>query len=92
MADLDKVFKAGKNFKASDIHLAPGEPLIFRRFGRLMKTKTPPLTASQTSKLILEILDEKQRAVLEEEMQLDFSYDLPGTGRFRGAPWSIRTG
>lgn len=85
MAGLDKVFKAGANSNVSDIHLAPGEPFIFRRFGRLIKTKSPALTAGQTKKLILELLDQQQREMLAKDLQLDFSYDLPGIGRFRGS-------
>ncbi len=85
MAELDKVFKAGASLKASDIHLAPGEPFMMRRFGRLMKTKSPPLTPEMTIKFINELLDDNQRETLEKDLQLDFSYELSGLGRFRGS-------
>ena len=85
MAELDKVFKAGAGLKASDIHIAPGEPFMMRRFGRLMKTKSPPLSPEMCRKFIFELLDEKQREVLEKDLQLDFSYELGEFGRFRGS-------
>ena len=85
MAELDKVFKAGVNLTASDIHIAPGEPFIMRRFGRLIKTKSPPLTSEMCQKLIYELIDEKLRKTLEEDSQLDFSYQISGLGRFRGS-------
>ena len=72
MAELDKVFKAGVNLTASDIHIAPGEPFIMRRFGRLIKTKSLPLTSAICKNLIYELLDEKQRKKLDAELQLDF--------------------
>lgn len=85
MAELDKVFKAGVNLTASDIHIAPGEPFIMRRFGRLIKTKSPLLTSVICKNLIYELLDEKQRKKLDDELQLDFSYEIIGLGRFRGS-------
>ncbi len=85
MAELDKVFKAGVSLKASDIHIAPGEPFIMRRFGRLIKTKSPPLTSEICKNLIYELLDEKQRKTLDEDLQLDFSYEITSLGRFRGS-------
>lgn len=85
MAELDKVFKAGVSLKASDIHIAPGEPFIMRRFGRLIKTKSPPLTPDMCKKLIYELIDEKLRKTLEENLQLDFSYEISELGRFRGS-------
>ena len=44
MAEMDKIFKAAMDFKASDIHLSPGEPYIFRLFGKLRKVKSEGLT------------------------------------------------
>lgn len=92
MAELDKVFKAGVNLKASDIHIAPGEPFIMRRFGRLIKTKSPPLNPDMCQILIYELLDEKQRKILEEDLQLDFSYEIPTLGRFRGSAMRHQNG
>ncbi len=44
MAVLDKLFKAGVDFNASDIHLAPGEPYVLRRVGTLKKLKNSKLS------------------------------------------------
>lgn len=85
MAELDKVLKAGVNFNASDIHIAPGEPFMMRRFGRLMKTKSPPLTPESSRKLIHELLSENQLKSLNDNLQLDFSYEIADMARFRGS-------
>ncbi len=92
MAELDQVFKAGANLKASDIHIAPGEPFMMRRFGKLMKTKSQPLSQEATKKFIYELIDEKQRQILETDLQLDFSYEISGLGRFRGSAMSHQKG
>ena len=85
MAILEKVFKAAVSFKASDIHIVPGEPFTLRRFGKLNKLKSVSLTQSQCKQAIYEILNEDQRKRLENELQLDFAIEIPGLGRFRGS-------
>lgn len=85
MAILEKVFKAAVSFKASDIHIVPGEPFTLRRFGKLNKLKSVSLTQSQCKQAIYEILNEDQRKRLEDELQLDFAIEIPGLGRFRGS-------
>lgn len=92
MAELDKVFKAGVNNKASDIHISPGEPFILRRFGKLIKLKSKPVTAELSRRLILELLNEEQRNILERDFQLDFSYEIQGLGRFRGSAMMHQNG
>ena len=84
MAILEKVFKAAVSFKASDIHVVPGEPFILRRFGRLMKMKSSALTPKQCKQAIFEILDKNQRERLGKDLQLDFAIEIPDLGRFRG--------
>lgn len=85
MADLDKVFKIGVSMKASDVHVVPFEPFIMRRFGKLMKSKSPPLTPAMCKKLVYELIDDTQKQNLEKNLQLDFSYEIEGLGRFRGS-------
>lgn len=92
MADLDKVFQAGVNLGASDVHVVPGEPIIMRRNGALVKTKTPKLTREQTKRLIMGLLTGEDKERLEKENQLDFSYEIKGLGRFRGSAMAHNRG
>jgi twitching motility protein PilT len=85
MATLDKVFSASVKYNASDIHVTPGEPFIIRRLGRLIKMKSPPLTADQTRQLVYEILSEDQISLLISDRQLDFAVDRGAAGRFRAS-------
>jgi twitching motility protein PilT len=84
MAKLDSVLRMGIQAQASDVHISPGNPFIVRQFGRLRKVKSPELTSDQTSSLIREILTPSQQQALEQNLQLDFSYELDGLARFRG--------
>lgn len=92
MAKLDKVFKAALDMNASDIHVVPDEPFIIRHLGRLRKLKNAPLTLNQCRELISEILTESQKKTLEASLQLDFGYELPGVGRFRGSAMQHQRG
>lgn len=69
--------------KASDVHISAGEPPIVRIHGELRKLETQPLTAEVVHKMIYEILNDRQRKVLEEHKELDFSISLGEYGRFR---------
>lgn len=92
MAELDKVFQAGVNLRASDVHVVPGEPIIMRRNGKLVKTKTPRLTTDQTRRLIMELLTDEGKACLTQNNQIDFSYEIKGLGRFRGSAMAHNRG
>jgi len=84
MAKLDSVLRVAVQAQASDLHVSPGNPFILRQFGRLRKVKSPELTPEQTSGLIREILSSGQQQALDQNLQLDFSYELKSLARFRG--------
>lgn len=85
MAVLDNVLKVAMDMNASDIHVAPGEPFIVRRLGRLRKLEGEPLDPSRCRRIIAEVLSESQRKRLVSRLQLDFALERPGLGRFRGS-------
>ncbi len=85
MAKLDKIFKAAIDFKASDIHVVPGEPFILRRLGKLQKMKSEKLSPDQSKLLLYEILSDEQKKKLQRDLQLDFALERPKLGRFRGS-------
>jgi len=85
MAIIDKVFKAAIDNKASDVHIAPGEPFILRHLGTFIKLKSGTLSPDHTKKIIFEILDPQQKKILMENLQIDFAYEVEGLGRFRGS-------
>ncbi len=69
---------------ASDLHIAAGVPPTVRVRGRLTPLEGfPVLTPTDTREIVYSILNNDQRQRLETEWQLDFSYAIPGKGRFR---------
>src|SRR5918997_1167522 len=69
--------------EASDLHITAGLPPMVRIHGRVQPLDYPTLTPNVTRELIYDILSNDQRQRLENEWELDFSYSLPRTARFR---------
>ncbi len=92
MAELERVFKAAVEYKASDVHISPGEPYMLRRFGKLKKLKSNPLCAEDCKKVLFEVLTEHQKEKLMKDLQLDFALEFEGLGRFRGSAMIQRLG
>jgi twitching motility protein PilT len=68
---------------ASNLHLMAGRPLVLRRLGQLVESKTPPLKAEEIEKQIYSVLSNKDIKHLEGERSLVKCIDLPGGGRAR---------
>ncbi len=84
MAQLDSLLNMAVQSKSSDVHVTTGNSFLLRQFGRLRKIKSAILTAEAAKDLIYEILTPGQQKYLEQNLQLDFGYDLKGIARFRG--------
>ena len=69
---------------ASDLHVVPGAPPSIRVNGELQWLEgAEQLRADDTRTLLYRILSTEQQKQLEVKRQLDFSYGVPGLGRFR---------
>ncbi|MBA3300472.1 MAG: type IV pilus twitching motility protein PilT [Thermoleophilaceae bacterium] len=72
------------DLNASDLHLTAGSPPMVRQRGRLHALEGyEPLTAQETRETVYSILTNDQRKKLENHLQIDFSYSIPGKARFR---------
>lgn len=83
MARIDSFLKLGLAQGCSDIHLAVGVPPMLRMNGDLMPIKFRELTDSELEAYILDILTAKQKEILQQGHDLDFSYVAEEGGRFR---------
>jgi twitching motility protein PilT len=69
---------------ASDLHVTSGSPPVVRINGVLRRLENyPRMEPDQLQRMIYGILTQKQRERLEQDLELDLSYSLPGKGRFR---------
>ncbi|MGC1482022.1 MAG: PilT/PilU family type 4a pilus ATPase [Chthoniobacterales bacterium] len=81
---VDEFLNIGKEYEASDIHLAVNAPPTWRRFGRLTPIwdDAPPLSAAETEKLAMGFLSAAQKHHLADIGDVDFAY-ANEMGRFR---------
>jgi twitching motility protein PilT len=82
--DLTEILGTALKARASDIHLKPGLPPVYRIDGALRPhPKLPRLSTDQTIAFANEIMNEVQKLRFQEVHEIDLSYGVPGLGRFR---------
>jgi len=82
--DIRKLLEYTVNLKASDLHISVGIPPVIRLNGRLIRiNEYPPLQPSHTEIFVEQLLNEKQKLLLEENGELDLSFSVSRLGRFR---------
>ncbi|HEX6115840.1 MAG TPA: type IV pilus twitching motility protein PilT, partial [Solirubrobacterales bacterium] len=82
--DFAEVLKRMVAERASDVHLTAGVPPAIRVRGRVMPLEEyPVLTGQETREIVYSILNSDQRKRLENELQIDLAYMIPGVARFR---------
>lgn len=69
----------------SDLHLTAGAPPVIRVHGHMEPVEgyAAPLTGSMIQDAIFAVMTAKQKARFEEDLEMDFAYQVPGEGRFR---------
>jgi twitching motility protein PilT len=80
---LEQLLKSIKDYKASDLHLNVNAEPMLRIDGRLTPLNLPKLEKEDVIDLCYSVLTEKQKARLEEDLELDFSFEIPKVARFR---------
>ncbi len=82
--EIREIMRLANDKSASDIHISVGSPPILRINGELItQANFEMLTPADTRRLIYSIMDDREKEHFEGKNELDFSYSLPGVGRFR---------
>ncbi len=81
---MSQLLKFALEHNASDVLISAGSPPALRINGELVLTNAPPLTPDASKSLVYSVLENRQIARFEEEMELDFSIFVEGAHRFRG--------
>ncbi|MFY1831794.1 PilT/PilU family type 4a pilus ATPase [Myxococcus fulvus] len=89
--DLAVVLEQGRSVRASDVHVVAERPVLFRLAGDLVP-QGGVLDAARVEGMLLPVVPERLRAVLERDGSCDFSLDSPEMGRFRVNVSRHRTG
>jgi twitching motility protein PilT len=83
---IDEFLKIAIERDASDIHLKAGNHPMIRINGTLTPlTGFPRLTIQDTEDLGNQMMTDHQKKMLQEDLDIDLAYSLPGFGRFRGS-------
>lgn len=68
---------------ASDLHLSAGVAPMLRVDGDIQRSDLPVLAPAAVRELIHSVMNSAQRSAFESAHEADFSYAVPGLGRFR---------
>ncbi|KAF3997392.1 type IV pilus twitching motility protein PilT [Glaciimonas immobilis] len=81
--DITELLAFSVKNKASDLHLSAGLPPMIRVNGDVRRINLPPLDHKGVHSMIYDIMNDGQRKVYEENLECDFSFEIPGLARFR---------
>ncbi len=69
--------------KASDLHLSAGLPPMIRVHGDVKRLNVPALAHEDVHGMVYDIMNDGQRKHYEENLECDFSFEIPSLARFR---------
>jgi len=89
--ELNDILAIAMKAKGSDVHLKVGVPPIVRIDGQLRAIPNAErLTDEWVRSTAYSLMNERQKALFEENFEVDLSYGVPGMGRFRVNAFSQR--
>lgn len=81
--DIAELLAFSHKNKASDLHLSAGMPPMIRVDGDMKRINLPVLDDETVLKMIFDIMNDQQRKTYEENLEVDFSFEIPNVARFR---------
>jgi len=83
MLDLDRLLQELGERGGSDLHLKVGRPPLFRLAGDLVPTAYPEISRAELQETIFRMMGPAVKKRFEDNLEVDFSYEVPGLARFR---------
>ena len=74
--DMRRLLRSAVKIGASDLHLSCGAPPALRLNGELRALELPPLTPSDTQRLLFSVLTPRQRVEFEEKREIDLALSV----------------
>jgi twitching motility protein PilT len=81
--DISELLEFSVQSKASDLHLSAGLPPMVRVHGDIRRMNLPALEHKDVHRLMYEIMNDGQRKTYEQNLEVDFSFEIPNLARFR---------
>ncbi|MFY0676350.1 MAG: PilT/PilU family type 4a pilus ATPase [Neptuniibacter sp.] len=67
----------------SDLYLTTGAPPCAKFEGKLTPLSKVPFGPDEVEAIAVELMDEQQKAIFEEELEMNLAYSIPKVARFR---------
>ena len=84
--EIDKIFRALVKLEGSDLHLKVGRPPMVRLKGDIKELNRPLIDDEEMVRLLLPMMNDRNRKIFEEEGGADFAY----TCDVDGVEWRFR--
>ena len=81
--DISELLAFAVKNKASDLHLSSSLPPMIRVNGDIRRINLPPMEHKDVHRMVYDIMNDSQRKVYEETLEIDFSFEIPSLARFR---------
>lgn len=81
--DITELLAFAIKSNASDLHISAGMPPMVRVDGEMKRINVPALEHKEVHTLVYEIMNDRQRKYFEEDLETDFSFEVPSLARFR---------
>ena len=81
--DISELLAFAVKNKASDLHLSASLPPMIRVNGDIRRINLPPMGHKDVHRMVYDIMNDSQRKVYEETLEIDFSFEIPSLARFR---------
>jgi twitching motility protein PilT len=78
--------------KASDLHLSAGMSPMIRVHGEIRKINLPAMEHKDVHEMVYDIMNDGQRKSYEEDLECDFSFEVPNLARFRVNAFNTQRG
>ena len=73
----------GVKNKASDLHLSSSLPPMIRVHGDIRRINLPEMSSEEVGQMITSVMNDLQRKNYQQNLETDFSFELPNVARFR---------
>ena len=81
--DISELLAFSVKNQASDLHLSAGLPPMLRVHGDVRRINLPAMEHKDVHSLVYDIMSDAQRKIFEENLEVDFSFEIPNLARFR---------
>ncbi|HGH6630195.1 TPA: type IV pilus twitching motility protein PilT [Neisseria meningitidis] len=82
----------GAKNKASDLHLSSGISPTIRVHGDMRRINLPEMSAEEVGNMVTSVMNDHQRKIYQQNLEVDFSFELPNVARFRVNAFNIGRG